>query len=56
MNLRGVDLGPDTFNVGIGGQAYLNNKRSTLLFGDYDYDAGSRNFSSTVQLGITSMW
>lgn len=56
MRIRGVDVGRDAFNVGIGGQAYLNTKRSVILFGDYDYDVGPKSFSSSIQFGFISMW
>ncbi len=56
MLMRGVDVGPDTFNIGVGGQIFLNCRHSAVLFGDYDYEVGPKAYSQYVRLGISTMW
>ena len=52
MGLRGVNLGRNQFNVGLGGEWKLTNR--TRLFGDYDFDLGDR--STARQFGVVTNW
>jgi outer membrane autotransporter protein len=52
MNLRGVDLGCNQWNVGAGFQRYFGVTKRAYLHGNYDFDRGDRSASHTGQLGL----
>jgi autotransporter-associated beta strand protein/predicted outer membrane repeat protein len=54
QTFRGVNLGRNTFNAGIGGDIPLTS--NTLLFADYDFDLGERATAHTGQAGFVAKW
>jgi uncharacterized protein with beta-barrel porin domain len=54
QTFRGVNLGRNTFNAGIGGDLPLT--RNTRLFADYDFDLGERSAAHTGQIGFVGKW
>jgi outer membrane autotransporter protein len=54
QTFRGVNLGRNTFNAGIGGDIPLT--RNTRLFADYDFDLGERTTAHTGQIGFVGKW
>jgi outer membrane autotransporter protein len=52
MTLRGIDLGRSQFNVGIGGEWFVDEIKSLKFFGNYDIDFGKRHAMQTAQIGI----
>ena len=58
QTFRGVNLGRNTFNAGIGGDLPLtrNIRRNARLFADYDFDLGERATAHTGQIGFVGKW
>jgi uncharacterized protein with beta-barrel porin domain len=56
MNLSGVNLGRNQFNLGIGGEWFLDELKCLKFFGDYDLDFGKRHAAQTGQLGLVVSW
>jgi uncharacterized protein with beta-barrel porin domain len=54
QTFRGVNLGRNTFNAGIGGDIPLT--KSSRLFADYDFNLGERSTSHTGQIGFVTNW
>jgi hypothetical protein len=52
MNLRGIDLGRSQFNIGIGGEWFVDEIKCLKFFGNYDIDFGKRYAMQTFQLGV----
>ncbi|MDR3198829.1 MAG: autotransporter outer membrane beta-barrel domain-containing protein, partial [Planctomycetaceae bacterium] len=52
MTLHGIDLGRSQFNVGIGGEWFVDEIQSLKFFGNYDIDFGKRHAMQTAQLGV----
>ena len=52
MNLRGVDLGRNQLNTGVGFQRYFGTAKRAYLFGDYAFDCGERTTAHTGQVGL----
>lgn len=56
MSLRGIDLGRDTLQIGIGCQATVTKKRNLFVFFDYDYEVGNKATAHTGQIGFVNTW
>lgn len=54
--LTGVNLGRNTFNVGIGGDYRIGMNRRTRIFADYDFDLGEKATAHTGQVGFVTNW
>jgi outer membrane autotransporter protein len=54
QTFRGVNLGRNTLNIGIGGDLPLT--RNTRLFADYDFDLSERATAHTGQIGFVGKW
>ncbi|MDR0335484.1 MAG: autotransporter domain-containing protein, partial [Planctomycetaceae bacterium] len=52
MTLHGIDLGRTQFNLGIGGEWFVDEIKSLKFFGNYDLDFGKRHAMQTLQLGL----
>ena len=51
VTLKGVNVGRNRLNAGIGADIYSINK-SSKLFSDYEFDLGERSTAHTIQLSF----
>lgn len=56
MRLRGVDVGRDWLNVGIGAQTYLTACQRFYIFASYDYDVNYKSNMHTGDFGFALQW
>ncbi|MDR2437961.1 MAG: autotransporter outer membrane beta-barrel domain-containing protein, partial [Planctomycetaceae bacterium] len=56
MTLHGIDLGKSQFNLGIGGEWFVDEIKSLKFFGNYDIDFGKRHAMQTAQIGVNVIW